>query len=188
MLKEWSKFKGWVVLEYFLEKPNTKTYVKKLSRTLKISPRTAETYLKLYRKHNIVSKEVIGNTHVYMLNNDDYLVRELKKFYILSKIKETKTVEKLKEDVDVISIAIYGSSSSGNYSESSDIDILIITQDKISIKKTKIPEIVRELEKIFNMEVQVTLMDFNYWKKTKKSSEFIKEILNNHILLYGVKL
>ena len=185
MITEWRKFKGWLILEYFLRKPNTKTYIKQLSRELNISPRTTEIYLKGYNECDILSKEVVGNLHLYRLNNDDFLVKELKKIFILSKLKET--VKKIIIEINPVSIAVYGSVATGTYSEKSDIDILIITLEKTHLKKTKVPSLLREVKEKTGLNVEAVLFNIKEWRRLKQR-EFGKEIIHNHIILYGASL
>ena len=84
MLYGWNKFKGWVVLEYFLES-NKKIHVNGLAKDLKISPSTAQAYLSEYEKEGILEREKTANIITYKLNETPFTL-ELKKLYIISKI------------------------------------------------------------------------------------------------------
>ncbi|MDE1828680.1 MAG: hypothetical protein KGH65_05975, partial [Candidatus Micrarchaeota archaeon] len=59
LIKEWDKFKGWSVLEFFLTN-YSKIHLKGLARKLGISPRTAQIYLGLYEKEGILQSERVG--------------------------------------------------------------------------------------------------------------------------------
>ena len=88
MLQEFRKFKGWVVLEFFLAHPNTKIHLKKLVRTLGISPRTALTYLRTLKKDKILREEKVGNMTIFSLNNELYPVKALKRAHFLLTLNE----------------------------------------------------------------------------------------------------
>lgn len=182
MLTEWRKFKGWLVLEYFLKNPTDRIHIKHLSRILKISPRTAEVYLKLYRDKGILKSERIGNILRFYLNNENPLVKSLKRTYFLMVLNGFDIERFLKEN-GIISFCIYGSFASGEYSEESDIDILIISpRKKIDLRELKF------LEEVFDAELDIQIFTPGEWRKISKiNKEFYEEVKSNYIV-YGADI
>lgn len=178
MLTEWRKFKGWAVMEFFLERPNTKIHIRELARRLKISPLTAQRYLKLYGSEGVLNSEKAANSVQYSLDNQSPLVQSLKRFYFLTRLGS------IKPRGDVVSIALFGAHASGEYTEQSDIDILMITQNRdIDLGLFK------KIERGMGNTVDVTRMSLGEWRKAVKGHDnFAESVLRNHILLWGAKI
>lgn len=185
MLKEWRKFRGWVVLEYFLQNPYSRIHIKGLAKSLGISPRTAEVYCKLYEKAKLLKLEKVANTLQFSLDNSDHLARELKRFWFLSFLRERNFVDGvLEKNSDIISLALYGAYASGNYSNESDVDILAISQGK----KVDL-EPFRALEAGLGRAVEVSVYSVGEWRSAKrKKNEFAASVLKNNVLLWGSEI
>ena len=184
MLLEFRKFKGWVVLEFFLTHPSTKIHFKELVRTLKVSPRTAQIYLKTFEDDGILAKERVGNLTIFSLSNELPLVRELKKAHFLLALNEIGFLEHFLEwNPGTVSLVLYGSYADGTYDEKSDIDFLVIKRggvDKRSFER---------LERWTKKEVLVTCMEPIEWnRKAKEKDPFYLNVARKHILLYGADL
>lgn len=184
MLTEWKKFKGWRVVEFFLEHPNTTTYTSEITQKLNISKSTASTYLAAYARERLFNARKTGNVLSYALNNDLPAVKALKKFYFLQKLGETGFVQKFAASNNPVSLALYGSCASGEYSERSDADILAITQNK-----TLDPTLIKWLENKIKKEAGVQAYTQGEWRKmVREGSSFALSVRKNHVLLYGAEL
>lgn len=184
MLTEFKKFKGWVVLEYFLKNPIVKIHIKKLARELKIGNYTAQHYLAVYEKDGTLSSEKIGNLKQYSLNNEVTSVQSLKKFYFLQKLSELTFSKQLIDDnPSISSIVLYGSYANGTYSDKSDIDLLIISNEKIN------QESLRKLESEFGKEVGLTVYTIGEWRSLiRKGNNFVLSVIKNNVVLYGAEI
>lgn len=180
LTKEWKKFRGWLVLEFFLKKTQA-VYVKKLARELKISPQTANYYLKFYKKAGILKERKEGNLLLYSLQ-DNSLVRQLKIFYTIDILFDF--AKKFCKKNKITSLVLYGSHASGTYDKSSDIDLLIISQEReFDLKEIK------RLEKETGKEVKIQVFSLGEWRNLKrKKSGFVRSLLSNHILIYGAEI
>jgi len=183
MLEEWQKFRGWLVLEHFLRNPNEPIHINGLSRELKISPRTAETYLLLYSRDALLSKENVGNTIQYSLRNETAVVQALKKFYFIQKLLESGLVEKFCKENTLVSFVVYGSYANGNYSDKSDLDFLVISNRMPNV------DLLNKMSAIFGAEAQVTQFSIGEWRKMSREKEkFAESIQRNYILLRGADI
>jgi len=181
MLISFRKFVGFKILEYFLKYPTKETYLKELAKKLQISPRSVKIYCDLFEKEKIIIREIKGNMHIFTTNNDNFRVREMKRSYFINLLAEMN-IENIAEDC--ASIAIYGSYASGNYDEKSDIDLLIIG-DEINVKRELVVDIMKKIDK----EIQLNIIPIIKWEKLKKDKDnFVKNIIRNHILIKGVEL
>jgi len=155
MLPQWDKFKGWVVLEYFLRNPSKRIHIKGLARELKISPRTSEVYCKLYSDSGLLLKEKFANLSIFFLNKTHPLSRELKKTYILSQILEFKLADKLRaSNPSIREISLEGISDSD---ESSAV-LLRILLSKKSRKSEKFDNSpILEFEKMMKIKINAII-------------------------------
>lgn len=181
MLKQLRKYQAINVLSYFLENPNLEIHIKELARKLKISPATSKRFCDLLSKEKILIFEKKGNSIFFKLDNENSYVKELKRIFSLTHIRENwKNVF-----MDgIVSIAVYGSFSSGDYSEDSDLDILIISR-----KKNLDSSFILDFQKKIKKEVNLAKMTYIEWEKLKNQEDnFVQEILKNHFVIQGDKL
>jgi len=181
MLTNFRKFIGFKILEYFINNPTGKIYLNELAKKLSVSSRSVKIYCDLFEKDGIIRREIKGNMHLFSTNNDNFCVREMKKTYISVLLREM-SIEKIGESL--ISIAIYGSYASGNYDEKSDIDIVVIGEEK-DVKREIVVDIMKKIDK----EIQLTVIPTIKWEKMKKENDpFLKNIIKKHILVKGAEL
>ena len=69
MLKEFQKFKGWKVLEYFL-RGDGKTSIRELARRLKISSMTAKRYCDLLERSGLLVSERGGTAKLFSMEQN----------------------------------------------------------------------------------------------------------------------
>ena len=181
MLSSFRKFVGFKILEYFLKYPTGETYLKELAKKLQISPRSVKIYCDLFEKEGIIKREIKGNLHIFSINNDNFRVREMKRAYFINSLAEMN-IENIAEEC--ASIAVYGSYASGNYDEKSDIDILVIGDEK-NVNR----QIVLDIMKKIDREIQLNIISIIKWEKMKKDKDhFVTSIIRNHILIKGAEL
>lgn len=186
MLSTWNNFVGYKILRFFLENPNTKIHVTELSRKISISKSSVSYYCENYYKEKILKQTKIGNTLNYYLANDNVFVKSFKKSYFLGIILNSKeySIFLKNNKSNLVSLILYGGYSSGNYSENSDIDLLIIyNSDKIDYSS------ILKLESIYKKEINITKLSLNQWvKKLNQKDNFINSILKNNVCLWGAEI
>ncbi len=173
-------------MEHFLKNPTTQFYIKELSRMLEISPRSALEAMKMFGSENILIKEEIGLAHLYRLNNELPLVKSLKRMHILILLHENKFVEKaMTADENMISLVLYGSYSSGDHDERSDLDLIIITQKD----KSEFDGLATDMEESLSVPVSIEVFTLANWKRlAKRGDAFHSEVVRDHVLLYGSEI
>ncbi|MFH1200671.1 MAG: nucleotidyltransferase domain-containing protein [Candidatus Micrarchaeota archaeon] len=185
MFKPWRKFAGWTVAEYFLRNPTARIHIKGLARELGVSPRTAEQYCKWYEAEGLLEKEKVANASIYFLDNDDFLAKALKRAWFLSELRKGLDLQAFAEENALVSLALYGSRASGEFTEKSDIDLLCITAGRRKAGQGKLGG----LEARFAAQVGLTAYSVGEWRKLKEEkTPFYESVKGNHVLLWGAGL
>ncbi len=181
MIDEFRKFAGFRILEYFLLNPTREVHLKELARELEVSPATVKHYCDLFAKEGILIVKRIGNMRIFKLNNDYFAVKEIKRAYMILKLKEVG-VESLCSSC--YSLAVYGSVASGEFNEKSDIDLLVISKESCIDYS-----VIRKIEAALGKEIQLTVFQPHEWEIMKRNKNpLVNEILRNHVLIKGVPL
>ena len=143
-----TKYKEWQLLQIFLQKPDKNFYTKEISRTTGIGSGTVNTFLRNLHKDGLLKKEIIGNVHLYRLNDDLTLVKQLKITNTLLEFKKNKIIDKLTEkDETITSIILYGSHANVENDSKSDIELIIISKNK-EIDRTIISQLEEKLNEL----------------------------------------
>jgi len=176
------KYMEWKLLFIFLQYPERRFYTKEIARLTGIGAGTVNNFLRNIQKDNILIKEVVGNVHLYKLNNEIELIKHLKIVYVLLDFEQKHIIQQfLKLDDTIISIILYGSYANGEYASKSDIDLLFLIN-----KKKSYTSLLQILEKKFNKQISIQQMTISEWQNLKKKDKiFYESILENHIVLYG---
>ena len=177
MLHLFRRYAAFRILEFFFNHPTQEIHLKELARKLKMSPRSVKIYCDEFEKENILICRKQGNLRIFSLNNENYVVREAKRAYIATLLKELH-IDKISENA--ISIAIYGSHATGEYDEKSDIDILVIGNEKEVNKK-----LLMKISEKTGKDLQLTVFPLHKWEAIKDKDAFAKSILRSHILIGG---
>ena len=180
-MKFLNKCVGFKVMEFFLTHPSLEIHLNELARKLEISPASVKTHCDELSKEKIIFEKQIGNLRLFWLNREDFAVRSMMRAYHILLLKKLGI-----EDIaqDCISLAIYGSMASGNMDERSDLDILVIGDEKDSDRDG-----VLKLEERLGREVQLTVLPYFKWEKMKREGDkFTQSVLRNHVLVKGAEL
>jgi predicted nucleotidyltransferase len=161
-------FKELNTLKLFFEKPSKEFNVREIARLLKISPATASKELKELYKNSFLKFRKERMLDLYKANFDSEEYKDLKIYYNIRKLKTSNFINELNTFYLYPTIILFGSCSKGEDIESSDIDLVIISE-----KIKEFPEL-KKFEKLFGKEIQI----FNI----RKISDISNEHLINNIL------
>jgi len=144
------------VIEYLIQKPGKEFLSKEIQLATKMSKAGANFALNDLVKTNLVNRQQKGKTYLYTINDENPVVKQLK---ILRTIMNLiPLIKKLKQKSS--KIILYGSSSRGEDTEDSDIDLFIVTNLIEDIEKIvqrnkhykKVQPIIRKPLKYIEME------------------------------------
>lgn len=171
-------FKELNILKMFFEEPTKEFSVREVSRFLKIAPATASKELKSLAKKGLLKEKKERVYNFYSSNLDNELYKDMKVFYNIRKIKDSKLLEELNRFYLKPTIVFFGSGAFGLDTKESDFDLLIISE-----KNQEFPESKKFEEKI-NRKIQIFLV-----KNTTdlKNPHLINNVLNGITLQGSVK-
>jgi len=174
-------FSGLRVLAWFLENPTRRIHFKGLCRELGLGPLTVKTYCEGFLKRGWILEERGANLRVFFLNNEDFVVKAVKRAHFLARLKDERAG--LLADDSAVSLALYGSHASGEFDEKSDVDMLVIGHREHVGHST-----LKRLEKRLKRQIQLTVLPLEKWEKNKTRDPFMLSVLKNHVVLKGAPL
>lgn len=160
------------IIEFLSDYPEKEFYAQEIAKRVKCSKASASGILKLLVERKIVSKKVKGHMKFYQIDPKN---PEVKKFKInLALAKINLVLPKLKKFSK--RIVLFGSSSRGERTSDSDIDLFILTNEK--------DEVFSALKKInARIRLKAIVKTPSEWSETEiKEPEFYQEIKNGIIL------
>jgi len=183
MINYLKKYKGFDVVLFFSLNIGKKYSINQISKILTIAPNTSEIICKALYTEDFLTKEIVGKSHLYSLNIDNSNANLIKRIafpYLLESDKTKKMLKDIKENI--ISCYLYGSCAFGTYDSKSDLDLFILTTNKID--KNKYFEIKKYFESItYDRNVQLNIKSLLEFKKIK-NTPYIKEVKKG-IKIYG---
>jgi predicted nucleotidyltransferase len=157
-------FKKLNILKIFFEEPTREFNVREIARILDIAPATASKELKGLVKQSILKERKQKTFNLYKANLESDFYRDLKIYYNLRKIKDSGLLEALNKFYLKPTIVLFGSVASGLDTETSDFDLLVISE-----KIKEFPES-KKFEKKLNRKLQIFVV------------KNIKELKNKHLI------
>jgi predicted nucleotidyltransferase/biotin operon repressor len=167
---------------------------RKLAKELKVSPTTANKFLKGLVEDGIIIAKNAGRAYLYSINQDNYAVRSiLKPFFEKEKDAYDNIMSLIKRSLSgcgatILSAAIFGSVARKEEASGSDIDLVVIIEnlrDKKSVERG-LNGIARIVAQRFQTVISPYIVTCQQFKKKYMAKEtLIAEILKSYILIYG---
>lgn len=136
---------------------------KQVIKEAKISKATAVKWTKFLIKNQLINKKKIGVSYLLSVNDNNILIKELKKIKILSELDDIKELKTLDYE-----IYLYGSCARGEYCKDSDIDLLIIGNCKRNDLINSIENISKNIKKKISFKI-FTNMEWSRMQKNDKA-------------------
>lgn len=171
-------FKELNILKIFFEEPTREYNVREVARILKIAPATASKELKKLVKEGLLKDRKERILNLYKTNLGSEIYKDTKLYYNIRKLKESGLIDALNKFYLKPTIILFGSGSYGNDTETSDLDLLIISE------KTKEFQEIKEFEKKLNRRLQMFIVKDI---RDLKNKHLINNILNGIVLQGQVK-
>ena len=152
-------------------------------------PGVSETVDKL-EKLGVVQIQPVGRSHQVSLNEKSYVLKKIiEPMFIAEKQTFDQVILILKKHLStkkIISAVVFGSVSRRQEKEDSDIDVFIISDDfddAIMVVSNAGDEIFTK----FHSKISPLVFSESEFK-SKKKSELVRSILDNHTMIYGKNL
>lgn len=166
------------ILEVFFENPSKEYCVREIARKTKVAPATASKVLKELSKNKLLQKRTEHRCDLYRSNIEEEKYRDMKRFYMIQKIKNSGLIDDLNEKYLRPAIILFGSTSKGRDHEKSDIDLVIIANVPKDFDE------LRKYERILRKEIQLFIVkNIN----DLRNEHLINNVLNGTILQGTVK-
>ena len=160
-----------IIADLFYENPTKNYHIREISRITKIPKSTVAKKIKQLIQENII-KEQKDVFKSYKSRDPEINYRRKKMLHAINKIHTTKVIEHIQQQTNAKCIIIFGSTTTGEYTKESDIDIFINAEEqKINLKK---------YEEQLNKKIQLF-----FAKDIKKIPENMKNNIANGIILSG---
>lgn len=190
MLKHGSKIK---ILRFLFAEKDEHTG-RAIARSIDMSASSIYKTLQKMKEEGLISARKKGNAILYKLKKDNYIVKKLlEPLFEKEKSIYNDMVSLIKRSLfackpEIASIAIFGSVARGKETPKSDIDLLIIVENKLA--KSKIDRIIDklsvEMAKKFATAVSPYVLTRSEIKQRyAKKQPIIRSILKNNQLVYG---
>lgn len=180
----------------FLIKTNAQWNGRQIAKEVGVTPATAHKALRALHKEGVLGLRNVGKTHIYNLNDNNYLVGDLLKPLfakednalnnIMVVIKRKITGSDIKKDI--VSVVLFGSVNLHTDHPASDIDLAVITRDRKG--KREAEKLFEEIDNKVSSEFGNTISPYinteaEFRDKHKKGLGVIKSILKANKLVYG---
>lgn len=163
------------LLNKFLMNPDKEFYLRELSSSLSISPRSVSVELNNLLNIDLIKKRISGNHHYYSANTQHLIFEELQSIFTKTvgvKNVIAKNLESFKSDI--LFSFIYGSISKGNATSKSDIDLFIIG----NVSSRKISSALLNAGSELNREINFSIFKKDEFEQRLKSKDhFIISII-----------
>ena len=171
-------FKELNTLKLFFENPSKDYNVREVAKLLKITPATASKQLKLLAKKEILKYQKERTSDVYQSNIESTEYRDLKVYYNITKIRTSGLIDELNKFYFMPTIILFGSTATGYDIETSDIDLVIISEKRQEFEKQKV------FEKKIGKTIQIFIVKD---LKELRNQHLINNVLSGFILQGEIK-
>ncbi len=141
-------------------------------------------------KLGIVQIQPVGRSHQVSLNEKSYVLKKIiEPMFMAEKQTLDQVILILKKHLStkkIISAVVFGSVSRGQEKEDSDIDVFIISDD-FDDAIAAVSDAGQEVFAKFHSEVSPIVFSKSEFK-SKKKSELVRSILDNHTMICGKNL
>ena len=171
-------FKELNVLKIFFESPTREFNVRETARILKKAPATISKELKNLAKEGLLKERKERLFNFYKANLEDEFYKDLKLFYNIRKIKNSGLIENLNSFYLKPTIVLFGSAYYGLDTETSDFDILVLSEKTKDFPNLKI------FEKKLNRKLQLFIINKI---SDLKNNHLINNVLNGLVIQGEIK-
>lgn len=186
------------ILRFFC-RTNAEWNGRQIAKEIGITPAATHAALNALYKEGVLQLRNMGNTHVYSLKQDSFLVSSLLKPLFAQEDKVLDTViDMIKRKIvsskakkEIVSVTLFGSTSVQQETPVSDIDIAVVLKNSKS--KAAVERLLDEIGSNVSNKFGNTISPYintqaEFKAKYKQGLAVIKNILKSYRLIYGKRL
>ena len=160
------------ILELFIEYPNKDFSVRGIARQLKLSHATVLKYIVDLEKLILIKKKEATLYPTYFANTESQKYKFYKKNWLIFKITESGIIDYIQKEALPTSIILFGSGIKATFTEKSDIDIFVESNEtKLGLTK---------YEKKLNRKINLL-----FEQNINNLSKELRNNIINGVILYG---
>ncbi len=164
--------------------------IRGLARDASVSHPCASGTVEKLEKFGIVQTQTVGRSHQVLLNEQSYILKKIIEPMLAAEeqtfVQAVSTLKKHLGTKKIISAAVFGSAARGQEKEDSDIDVLIISND-YEHAIAAVSDAGQEAFAKFHCDTSPLIFSESELK-SKKKSDLVRSILNDHVLICGKSL
>ncbi len=170
-----------------------------IAKEIGVTPAASHDALNELTKQGVVAMRNMGNSHVYTINEANYIVTDLlKPLYIKEDAALNKIINIVKRNLSsskiknkILNVSLFGSVNKGEDHPTSDIDLAVIVSDAGA--KSKVEKLFEKIDATVSRRFGNVISPYintkaEFKAKRKKNLEVVKNILKSHTLVYGERL
>jgi len=163
------------ILRLLVMEPVSEFNINEISRQIGSTPRGVEKELKNLLSGGILKRNIIGNQHLYKLDENCPIIKEIKGI-IIKTVGVAQLIQKaLKPAEKKIDRAfVYGSFASGDYGNESDVDLLMVTK----LSGIEVAELMGDLQNEIGRAINISQFGIDEFDRRKQSNDhFLSQVL-----------
>ncbi len=175
------------ILRLLFRFPEREFTEREVARQIKMSPNTVNLALNNLRKTNVFIYKRIGRTHSYRCDADSVLFPLFKELFDGERQMRDELVSLLKEELEGAGTCIlFGSFARYEEEFDSDLDLLIVTDDKDETQE-KLESLAEELLRRYSITLMPILLSSKELTE-KRQKNFIKEAISEGKTIVGTPI
>jgi len=167
---------GLQILTFLARNPDKQFYIREIAKHMDKSVGGTHKTLKSLKEMSFIKENKSGKNIYYRINQMNPSVKNFKIFVTINEL--TNLVNKLKKISK--KIVLFGSCAAGEDTSDSDIDILVLTDEKEKVNK-------KILNYKLNREIQAVVVNAGDLIKIKEKDKGFYQEINKGITLWDVK-
>ena len=172
---------------------------RQIAKEIGVTPKSAHMALNALKEERVLLLRNMGKTHIYTLNEENYIVSDLLKPLFLNEgkvlnkimgiIKRNLSSSRIKNNI--LNVSLFGSVNMRQDHPTSDIDLAVIVSDVKT--KPKIEKLFEKIDKKVSEKFGNSISPYintkaEFKAKQEKKLEVVKNILEFNTLIYGERL
>jgi len=167
---------GLQILTFLARNPDKQFYIREIAKNMDKSVGGTHKTLKSLKEMDFIREHKSGKNIYYQINQMNPSIKNFKIFMTINEL--TPLVNKLKDVSE--KIILFGSCANGEDTNESDVDLLVLTNEKEKVNK-------KIINMKFNRKIQAVVVNTSDLMKIKEKDKGFYQEINKGIILWDVK-